>query len=85
MNGELGVLGHIAHLIHAVRKLSARGKTTQNHVAVVGEKRFSELVALPRLPRNVKFKCQQPVSLIDNRTLLLLMPRFCQAPAPAAP
>ena len=58
MDGLLGMLLDIAHQIHAVGEGAARGNVGQNHVSVVGEKGFSELIALPRLARNVKFHRQ---------------------------
>jgi len=37
MNGLLGMLLDVAHLIHAVGEGAARGDVSQNHVSVVGE------------------------------------------------
>ncbi len=74
----------VPHLVHAMSKLAARSHVGKNHVAVVGKQRLCELVAFPRLPRNVKFKYQEPHSLSNNHTILL-MPRFHDAPARAPP
>ena len=45
MDGTLGVLCRVAHLVHAVRKVAACRQIGEDDVAVKGKKRLGELVA----------------------------------------
>ncbi len=55
MNGQLGMLFNVAHLVHAMRKLAARRHVGKNDVPVIGEEGLGELIAFPGIPRNMKF------------------------------
>ena len=55
MDGEVGILVRFPYLVHLVRKAAARGHIGKHHVAVEREERVGELVAFPRLARNMKF------------------------------
>ncbi len=62
VNRQLGMLFHVAHLVHAVGKLAAGGHIGKNHVSCVGKKRLREPVAFTRFPRNMEFHHGQPNS-----------------------
>lgn len=55
MYGALGMLLHIANLVHSVSKGTAGRNIAKNYVPRIGKKRLGELVSLTHLPRNVEF------------------------------
>jgi hypothetical protein len=55
VDGELGMLFGIAHLVHAVRKFAAGSHVGEDDVARVGEERRLEGIPLPRVLRYVEF------------------------------
>jgi hypothetical protein len=55
MNGTLRMIFRLAHLVHSIGKLAARRHTGKHYVTRVGKKRLPELVAFPRIARNMEF------------------------------
>jgi hypothetical protein len=70
MNRPFGMGLGVAHLVHAVGELAARGHIGENHVARIGEESPGELVAFPRLPRNVEFHHRYRSSAVRSSAVL---------------
>jgi hypothetical protein len=60
MDGSIGVLCGVAHLIHAVSKGTARSQVGKDNIAVKGEKRLGKLITCSCRSRNVKFHHLNP-------------------------